>query len=140
MKKHLIGLLFAVAAGPAMSQTFVCSFSPGHQAEGWLPEQVQVTFKGGGVTLSDAMINQFNGGPIAGRVSRNNDSRFVVNWALNNVKIRYGSTSRANYSITYLKQRNRASIAMNAPDLEDIRRPFLQIGAHYSANGSCQQK
>ncbi|TCL09100.1 hypothetical protein BXY66_1143 [Shimia isoporae] len=138
--KLLIPMLLAAAlAAPlASAQTFDCSF-PRQGANEWIRSRIVVTFTGDQVTVFDSLINQEKGGPIPATVQKNTDTRLTLRWKLKGVKTSLGYGPSLNYSLSYFKQRNKATANLNAPGI-DILNAFGESPEYYSAQGTCQRR
>lgn len=138
--KHLAVAFFAVACGvtSVQAQTFDCSF-PRQGANEWIRSRIVVTVQDGGVTVFDSLINQEKGGPIPATVQTNTDKRLTLRWKLKGVKTNLGYGPSLNYSLSYFKDRNKATANLNAPGV-DMLNAIGQSPEYFSAQGTCKKR
>ncbi|MGR3713935.1 MAG: hypothetical protein ACU0A6_12550 [Shimia sp.] len=130
--------ILCVGAPLAVAKTFDCTF-PRQGANEWIRSRIVVKLEDGNVTVFDSLINQEKGGPIPARVQTNTDKRLTLRWKLKDVKTDLGYGPSLNYSLSYFKQRDKATANLNAPGLEVLN--DLGVSPEYlSAQGSCKRR
>lgn len=139
MKSFTLACLALVVLAPlAVAQTFDCSF-PRQGANEWIRSRIVVTVDGGQVTVFDSLINQEKGGPIPATVQTNTDKRLTLRWKLKGVKTSLGYGPSLNYSLSYFKDRDKATANVNAPGV-DMLNAIGQSPEYFSAQGSCKKR
>ncbi|MCX7560773.1 hypothetical protein OS190_14445 [Sulfitobacter sp. F26204] len=91
MRRIVAGLgLALVCPGLAFSAPaflYDCDMDGTEYGRGWLSPKIAIVLpEEGGATIVDAMTLTFLKGPVAGTILRDNDSRFIVKWTLENVR------------------------------------------------------
>ncbi|MCP4820420.1 MAG: hypothetical protein GY883_14600 [Shimia sp.] len=127
-----------MSAPAAIAQTFDCSF-PRQGANEWIRSRLVVTVDGSTVTVFDSLINQEKGGPIPATVQSNTDKRLTLRWKLKGVKTALGYGPSLNYSLSYFKDRDKATASLNAPGIE-LLNSVGQSPEHFSAQGTCKKR
>lgn len=141
MKRAMATAVFALSLFPATSafaENWSCTF-PDQRLDAWIRGQIFVTTDGTTATVYDSLINEAHGGPIAARVTANNDKRLTAKWTLKRIELRHGFAPRIDYTITYLKATGRANITASAPLLEDYNNAD-RAGGNFSATGRCKPR
>jgi len=128
----------ALTAPLAGAQTFDCSF-PRQGANEWIRSRIVVKVTGGDVTVFDSLINQEHGGPIPATVQTNSDKRLTLRWKLKGVKTTLGYGPSLNYSLSYFKDRDKATANVNAPGVEMLN-AVGQSPEYFSAQGTCKKR
>lgn len=141
--KQILGVVafgMTVMSGvSASAEALNCTF-PNQKIDGWIRGQVFLKPDGAGAyTVYDSLINQKHGGPIAARVSADNDKRLTVKWTLKRIELRHGDAPRVDYTLNYLKRDGSATINAQAPELNDYNKSSF-AGGTFGARGSCQAK
>ncbi|MGR3634384.1 MAG: hypothetical protein ACU0BK_00485 [Shimia sp.] len=139
MKSFTLTCLAAVVCAPlAVAQTFDCSF-PRQGANEWIRSRIVVAIDGGNVTVFDSLINQEKGGPISATVQTNTETRLTLRWKLKGVKTELGYGPSLNYSLSYFKQRDKATANLNAPGIDVLN--YLGVSPEYFiAQGTCKRR
>ena len=136
MKTFLSAGLVAVGfvlATPAMATVYHCKLSE-HGRSNFIPGEVLIDYKSasGDVRVIDPLIQHYQGGPIAGRVSVKNNRRITFAWALRGAK----GNSSSGTSVTVPTIKYRLTI-QNGSHAATISAVIAGADNRPSGSGSC---
>ena len=122
MKAMITSLLFIVFALPAFAEKgdiYDCKFKV--KRGQWLVEQVVVGIghKSGLAMVYDGMIHKEHGKPIEAKITRDEDKRMVLKWAVF-LKVGTNPTVKVNMLLTYHKSNKKAGIKSNLSGYENF--------------------
>ncbi|WP_370402119.1 hypothetical protein [Sulfitobacter sp. JB4-11] len=119
-------------ATAAQGYLYDCDMQYVKQGRGWVSPKIALVFPGDGtVKVVDSVTLHFNEGPLLGTIVRENATRMVVKWSVENAKAENG-TSFNNFDY-------RASIAKRTGAIE-----LTAIPRHYDSGlrspGTCRKR
>lgn len=86
----VLAVSMAFATPPARAGTgflYDCDMADPDRGYGWISPKIALVLPGDGtVTIIDALTLTFAQEPVLGRILRDNDSRLIVKWTLDNVR------------------------------------------------------
>lgn len=139
MKRVLLSsiLLLGMTGTAAFAEKWECKFL-GQRPDGVLRSQVfvDVNESRDEARVFDSLINQMHGAPIGARVSADNEKRVTYKWSLKHVSVRRVEAARVSYTLTHLKDSNRAAFFAIAPTLLNDR-IGAGAGKTFTASGTC---
>lgn len=112
-KSILLAGALALAAAPAMSETYLCKFGP-RAGGGWLGgDMLFEREKGDQFRVMTGTSKRYTGGAVMGRASTENNKRITIKWALDQVRNQDLQTAPAlDYKITIVKSTLKAHAVM----------------------------
>jgi hypothetical protein len=130
-------LLVGLTGTAAFAEKWECTFL-GQRPDGVLRSQVFVDVNEGRAEAQvfDSLINKMHGAPISARVSADNEKRVTYKWSLKHVSVRRVEAARVNFTLTHLKDTNRAAFFAIAPTLLNDRIGG-GAGKTFTVAGSC---
>jgi hypothetical protein len=124
--------VLASQSAAAPGYLYDCDMSGAEHSRGWISSKVAVVVPGDGTAkVVDALILQFNKEPIVATVLRDNASRLIVKWTLDNAETDSG-TSFANFDY-------RASISKASGKIELTATP-RNFDTGIRSGGTCRKR
>lgn len=137
MRFHVLFALFLMMPGPVFAAgpggvLYDCDITDKRERLGWIADKIGIVITNNAkVFVSDAVILQFEGKPLQGRIGRSNDRKLVVRWRLKNIVNGENQTTPSfDYTATITKATNRITVYAN-PD---------GFSNRFSGRGTCVLK
>lgn len=123
------GLTAALTTAAAAQTIYDCSFEELANNMGWVPTRVILSHEPGAAEaeVNDGFIQEYNGGPMTVKVTKETDGILSLSWKLTPESIR-GNEVQVRYDFTIYKVDNRAK----------IRATPLGYDNNWSSHGSCK--